>query len=885
MKAVVEYLSSLKEHPGFDVYDNVVHGRYEFIKKNLSTITDIHLIVKDKSSKPTNPTIAERSKQIVSCEVYNSPTGKQIDAERSETESDITIDSDSDSTTGSDNSDSSDTSSSSSEEADDEVESESDSEDSFIKLSETISENTGINENTQTGEHVNTNPKSIAEWILNDVLISVVPQEGFDSQLDAFRHDLSSSESECEDDEPRKNNIADKFGEQFDNLKLDLSFINSSSDITSDEEVIYSDNDEESGSYEKPHVQTRRYYTKMLDTAVRRGHENIALLLLEKRALPTDQTLWDAIGEGMCEAVRKCTVLEYKVDFSKWTLKAPNLKTIHLHETTYALCKAVYSGHLEMVKLVFAACGELNLVLNDAKLHSHTVACGMDFSTPLITACICGHIEIMEWLIYMGANVNLSNTTGYTPLMGAVFESPKHKTTQAVQLLLTKGASVSTKDKFHHTALLYCVQRNDDISTESISEILSLLLKHGADVNDETLWSITSRSAMSGCAMKTYGLCSYSFNAIHKTVQQTNESTAYALTEMLLKHNIKYDNVTRYTQHASVAKLLVEQGLVTDLTDFFEVVCRRVCCKELISYYIESGYCETQSDRKGRNALHHAARSGCSETINHLLSSGYSVDAEDNSGWTPLMHACYNYESTHFHDLCHSREYVTRVQVLLMNGSDPNHSSRSGHTPLRCSQSKKQIEEEHQTHARKCSCSYIVILMLLYNNCNPNSLTLCLSVMLPRGYILSTRKHEIPTDMQEGIKPATPAMISYSLYQSAILDLLYMVGANLWKITNNVFIDGRINTCSDGMLDLLMKVYRQLRFSKHHKLQRLVNRLRSSPRKLCDICRITIRGSIHRPIHQSLQKLPLSQNILDYIRIPEIHEFLESCQRLPIAQV
>ena len=690
-----------------------------------------------------------------------------------------------------------------------------------------------------------------------------------------FSEDLNFYESDDSANSLSNASLTTHIDATFDNLKLDLSYINSSSDVTSEDGTIYdsSNSDLESGNIQQD-INTRRYYTKILDAAVRRGYENISMILLEKGAIPTDQTIWDALGEGMTTVIRKCTELEYKIDFSSWVLKAANLKTFHLRETTYALCKTVSSGNLEAVKLVFAACGDLNTSVRDRKVQSHSLACGLDFGTPLLTAAIIGSVEIADWLMYMGANVDNGNCVGYTPLMGAVFESPPDTTLKIVELLLRRGANVNAKEKRHQTPLLYCVQRNDPICNRDIIILARMLVEHGASIDEESLWAVTSHSGTGGFRMKSYGLCSSSFTALHKAVNQSSEYMAYGVGKVLLEHNVLEKNVIKYVNHASVMKLLCEHGVTPNEYNFYDTVTRLHCNVDLIKYYLSRGYDEMRVDRKGRNALHHAARAGCRDIIKLLIEQGYNVEATDNSGWTPLMHACYSYETGTGRDLCQTGEYVEKIQLLLQLGANPNHSSRSGHTPLRCVQSFREVTADLQTHCMRCSCQYTAVMSLLYYNCNPHVFTLCLAVVLPKGYMLMTRRKEIPSEMQEGIKPVTPVFISYSQYQPDIVNLLHTVGANMWSIMNNIFIDGRISTCGDRMLDLLMKVYRQLSTGRRYKLYKFVSRARSDPMTLKIICRSAVRSMIQQPFLHNVSMLPVDHTLQRYLIIPEFHDYL-----------
>ena len=86
-----------------------------------------------------------------------------------------------------------------------------------------------------------------------------------------FSEDLNFYESDDSANSLRNASLTTHIDATFDNLKLDLSYINSSSDVTSEDGTIY-DSDLESGNIQQD-INTRRYYTKILDVAVRRGYE------------------------------------------------------------------------------------------------------------------------------------------------------------------------------------------------------------------------------------------------------------------------------------------------------------------------------------------------------------------------------------------------------------------------------------------------------------------------------------------------------------------------------------------------------------------------------------------------------------------------------------
>lgn len=97
-----------------------------------------------------------------------------------------------------------------------------------------------------------------------------------------------------------------------------------------------------------------------------------------------------------------------------------------------------------------------------------------DNAPPLIVlACRFGSIEgpkIIEQLLNKGANVNISDKNGATPLMYA------SELGGSVSLLLEHGAKVNTKDRHGKTPLMYAMN-NRGLNTASH------LIEHGTDIN------------------------------------------------------------------------------------------------------------------------------------------------------------------------------------------------------------------------------------------------------------------------------------------------------------------------------------------------------------------------------------------------------------------
>ena len=80
LKAVIEYMLTLKNHPGYHLFQNVVHGRMENVRRNLEKIEDVHAIKQsiprvkgNRKQSSVDKHDVRINSQVVSCEVYNSP--------------------------------------------------------------------------------------------------------------------------------------------------------------------------------------------------------------------------------------------------------------------------------------------------------------------------------------------------------------------------------------------------------------------------------------------------------------------------------------------------------------------------------------------------------------------------------------------------------------------------------------------------------------------------------------------------------------------------------------------------------------------------------------------------------------------------------------------
>ena len=109
---------------------------------------------------------------------------------------------------------------------------------------------------------------------------------------------------------------------------------------------------------------------------------------------------------------------------------------------------AAQSQNLESILLDAAAAGNTNMVKSFLDNGANIEVKNDAGATPLIFASAKGQRDVVALLLERGANVNARTSTGITPLMGAAAGGYA----EIVKLLLAKRADVSAKDQQGRTA-------------------------------------------------------------------------------------------------------------------------------------------------------------------------------------------------------------------------------------------------------------------------------------------------------------------------------------------------------------------------------------------------------------------------------------------------
>ncbi|OXU16606.1 hypothetical protein TSAR_006033 [Trichomalopsis sarcophagae] len=326
---------------------------------------------------------------------------------------------------------------------------------------------------------------------------------------------------------------------------------------------------------------------------------------------------------------------------------------------------AIYTGDLELVKMIISAGADINVQnrIGATPLHDAVLSCNEEMvflllskganvdaktlefrNSPLHWAAMLniddshercaiytGDLELVKMIISAGADINVQNRIGATPLHDAVLSCNE----EMVFLLLSKGANVDAKTlEFKNSPLHWAAMLNIDDSHE---RVITRLLQFGSDLHAANLNGWTP------------------FNYIIRCCDVN-----------LVRHCI-----AQYDEDLSVVAPGDNNALAFAALN---------PCKNVMDLVLESVVDVNHSSSYGETPLHFACELSMLENVQRLISMGADVKAEDENGVQPL-HKCIFLPYTArvsknlpyiLHRANYAEERKRVVRLLLECGSNVN---------------------------------------------------------------------------------------------------------------------------------------------------------------------------------------------------------------------
>jgi ankyrin repeat protein len=303
--------------------------------------------------------------------------------------------------------------------------------------------------------------------------------------------------------------------------------------------------------------------------------------------------------------------------------------------------------------------------------------------TPLHKASWKGHESVISLLLEKGADVNVKDKDGKTPLHCACGyngresivswggETPLHNASwkgheSVISLLLERGADVNVKDNDGKTPLHCACGYNGresivswggetplhNASWKGHESVISLLLEKGADVN------VKDNDG------KTPLHCACGYNGCESPILLVGETPLHKAS---------------WKGHESVISLLLENGADVNINDKdgktpLHYACGYNGCESIVSLLLEKGADIEAKDKSGWTPLHEASMKGHESIVSLLLREGAEFNAKINDGAT-LLYA----GKVHWASECGKESLVS---LLLEKGADIEAKGKSGWTPL-----------------------------------------------------------------------------------------------------------------------------------------------------------------------------------------------------------
>jgi ankyrin repeat protein len=275
--------------------------------------------------------------------------------------------------------------------------------------------------------------------------------------------------------------------------------------------------------------------------------------------------------------------------------------------------------------------------------------------TPLLYATRRGDLELTALLVDAGADLELADADGVTPLLNAILNASigaargapgEHAHLAVARLLVERGANVNANDWYGETPLWAAVDvrnldvngpgRDNGIDRAAALDLVALLLERGADPNARTREYPPERRFLTP-------LGSLSWVDFTGQTPFLRAALAGDLTVMrlLLEHGADANVAT----DAGTTPLMAAAGVNWVFNQTFDE--GAAALREAVQLCIDLGGDVNAVNSMGLAAIHGAANRGSNDIIELLAAHGADLTAGDAQRRTPLVWAEGVFLATH----------------------------------------------------------------------------------------------------------------------------------------------------------------------------------------------------------------------------------------------